>query len=212
MQVKQNYSQLFNDSFADSICWDPLIPGGSSEATRDIPIIRDQSLTFKPTSRQLFSTFGFSLILLFGITEMISLASNTNSDMASSVLYLFSLCLVVVIFKMISELYTPLLFDKNRGFYWRGYCKKDRTPQESGLTTFCSLDEIYAIQIISENCSVHQKYSPSSFKSYELNLVLKDSSRRNVIDHGKYVRMIKTANQISLFLNIPIWNIHELKE
>jgi len=40
----------------------------------------------------------------------------------------------------------------------------------------------------------------------EINLVLKDGQRINVIDHGEKPIILKEAEKLSQFLNLPIWN------
>jgi Fe2+ transport system protein B len=46
----------------------------------------------------------------------------------------------------------------------------------------------------------------SSFKSFELNLVLDDSNRLNVIDHVNLKGVTADAETLSAFLNVPIWH------
>ena len=64
------------------------------------------------------------------------------------------------------------------------------------------LSRICAIQIIGE---VVQSDN-NNYNSYELNLVLDDSTRINVIDHGNLKGVIQDANWLSDFLNIPVWH------
>lgn len=64
------------------------------------------------------------------------------------------------------------------------------------------LDDICAIQLISEYCSGDD----SSYYSYELNLVLKDASRINVIDHGNKTRILEDTQILADFLDVPVWN------
>ena len=64
------------------------------------------------------------------------------------------------------------------------------------------LAKIVALQIIGE----HIRDEDGSFNSFELNLVLTDNSRRNVIDHINLKAIIKDAKDLSNFLNVPIWH------
>lgn len=70
-----------------------------------------------------------------------------------------------------------------------------------------SLKSIVAIQIIGE----HVPTDDGSYKSFELNLVLEDSSRKNVVDHGNLKSIISDAEILSDFLNIPIWHAGTIK-
>jgi hypothetical protein len=46
----------------------------------------------------------------------------------------------------------------------------------------------------------------SSYYSYELNLVLDDGRRINVIDHGNLDRLRSDAQPLSRFLDKPVWD------
>ena len=64
------------------------------------------------------------------------------------------------------------------------------------------LEEIYAIQLLKEYC----RGDKSSYYSYELNLVLEDASRINVVDHGKLNLIRSDAEKLAAFLDIPLWD------
>ncbi len=63
-------------------------------------------------------------------------------------------------------------------------------------------DEIAAVQVIGERI----KGEKSNFNSFELNLVLKNGLRKNIIDHGNLSAIVNDANIISDFLEVPIWH------
>jgi hypothetical protein len=46
----------------------------------------------------------------------------------------------------------------------------------------------------------------NSYYSYELNLVLDDGSRINVVDHGNLDRLRSDAQTLSRFLDKPVWD------
>ena len=65
------------------------------------------------------------------------------------------------------------------------------------------LGEIHGIQIIKEYCSTKN----GGYYSYELNLVLKDASRVNVLDHGNGARLRRDADELAGFLGgVPVWD------
>ena len=72
----------------------------------------------------------------------------------------------------------------------------------SVLKNFAALPDIYAIQLVSERCSGKN----SAFYSYELNLVLQDGRRLNVIDHGNIDKLREDAKTLSGFLGKPVWD------
>ena len=46
----------------------------------------------------------------------------------------------------------------------------------------------------------------SRYYSYELNLVLEDGSRLNVIDHGNVEAIRADAQKLAAFLGKPLWD------
>ncbi len=64
------------------------------------------------------------------------------------------------------------------------------------------LSSIHALQLLSEFVSG----SKNSYHSYELNLVLNDGSRINVVDHGNLERLRADASTLSQFLDKPVWD------
>lgn len=93
----------------------------------------------------------------------------------------------------------PFTFDKLRGVFYRG--KGYGSNPTGKKKTQGLLTEIHAIQLISER--VHS--SKNNYTSYECNLVLKDGSRVNVLDHGRGKDVKNDAKRIALFLDVPIW-------
>ena len=97
---------------------------------------------------------------------------------------------------------TPRVFDQSRAMFWRGRRQPFAvgTGAQKGSST--PLSAIHALQLISEYVSGNK----SSYYSYELNLVLTDGSRINVVDHGGLERLRADAQTLARFLNKPIWD------
>jgi hypothetical protein len=98
----------------------------------------------------------------------------------------------------------PTVFDKDAGYFWKSFRKPSRLMSGAGSKHFTPLSEIHALQLIAEKCSGGK--NQSSYFSYELNLVLKDGSRKNVFDHGSLGVVRKDAQELAAFLNRPIWD------
>ena len=90
----------------------------------------------------------------------------------------------------------PFVFDKRRRVFWEGW----KAPRE--VTDRTALKDIHALQIISEYC--FGQYA--SYYSYELNLVLKDGRRINVVDHANQGKLREDARTLSRFLGAPVWD------
>jgi hypothetical protein len=46
----------------------------------------------------------------------------------------------------------------------------------------------------------------SSYYSYEINLVIEEGKRVNVVDHGNLEQIRKDAGTLSRFLGCPVWD------
>jgi hypothetical protein len=108
----------------------------------------------------------------------------------------------------------PIVFDKDSGYFWKG--RKD--PQQALMPEmskdFVRLKDIHAIQLLSEECMMIGRSGSGSgtrevkipFYSYEINLVLEDGSRMNVIDQGNLNRIRADAKTLAQFLEVPLWD------
>jgi len=96
----------------------------------------------------------------------------------------------------------PIVFDRRRGYFWKGRKSPDEVFDKTKLKRFAELQDIHALQLISEYVSGNK----NSYYSYELNLVLKDGSRTNVVDHGSIGRLREDADTLSAFLEKPVWD------
>lgn len=83
----------------------------------------------------------------------------------------------------------PHVFDLARRDYSRG----TEAPLGLGL--------VHALQLVSEYCG-----GESHFSSYELNLVLRDGRRVNVLDHGNLPALRLDAAELAAFLGVPLWD------
>ena len=118
--------------------------------------------------------------------------------------------IMVIIFWLIYSgigLYFLLKSRKNRWVFdryvWFAYVGKlPDIIQTSGDNTVISLSQIHAIQIIPEWVS-----GKNSFVSYEINIVLKDFSRHNIVDHGNIKKIREDAEKISMFLGVRMWDV-----
>lgn len=86
----------------------------------------------------------------------------------------------------------PRVFNKTKNIYYKSFSSSSSTP----------LNKIIAIQILGETV----RGKDSTYGSFELNLVLSDASRLNVVDHGNLKSVINDAYILSKFLNVPIWH------
>jgi hypothetical protein len=97
----------------------------------------------------------------------------------------------------------PIVFDRSQGLFWKG-----RSPTGHGAGVRVELASIHAVQLVSEYCSGHRREDESrhGFNSYELNLVLKDGQRVNVVDHGDLPRLRDEGFALARFLGVWLWD------
>ena len=96
----------------------------------------------------------------------------------------------------------PIIFDKMVGYFWKGWKKPDRYRVDQKIPGSVRLDDIHALQIVSEYIRGDDK----NYYSYELNLVTKDGQRHNIIDHGDRSDLVIDTNKLSDFLGKPVWD------
>lgn len=137
------------------------------------------------------------------LPSMIISVSSTKFDYTNLVpVILFSIPTIVGIF-MLKGFWKKRIFDFQTGYFSIG-----KIP-ENNFDGFIAknmtlLRNVRAIQVVGENCSGSKG---SRYRSYEINLVLKDASRVNVIDHGNLSQILLDAQQIATRLSVPMWNV-----
>ena len=99
----------------------------------------------------------------------------------------------------------PIVFDKKSGFVWKGRNKLDEIIKKNNLNQFSELRAIHALQLISENIKSDKK----AYYSYELNIVLKDARRINIVDHSKKDQIEREAKTLSKFLGKAVWKSYD---
>ncbi len=95
---------------------------------------------------------------------------------------------------------TPLVFDKIRGFFWRGHKKPDDVCARQRPDSCARLGEIHALQILEKRNRMQSEVV------YELNLVLRDATRIHLTDQANLATIREYAETLSHFLERPVWD------
>jgi len=195
----------FNDPVAEQTEWTPAKRGGANFRTRRFRERSHHRLEFSISLGGLLFGLLFALSGLSSLIFVILFIIPTMKELpvfARILLPLSSLVFLGVGSWLIVSFSRPVVFDKELGWFWKGY----RPPSLSGGAykpkTGTPLNRIYALQILAEQ--VQSKNS--SFFSYELNLVCRDASRINLVDHGHYESIRNEAETLSAFLGVPVWD------
>ncbi|MBU2927050.1 hypothetical protein [Winogradskyella psychrotolerans] len=192
------------DTIKSKVSTAPLKYGGASFKTNVLIQANPSKLIYKPSiGAAIFSFVFFAVgfgVLFFAILPIFK--SNIETVSINWFLILFGLLFAGAGGFMFYIFYKPRVFDKQQGLYYTTYQFKLHKSRRQHSEDYLPLKSIIAIQIIGE----HVQSDDGSYKSFELNLVLDDASRRNVVDHGNLKSIIKDAEMLSTFLNVPIWH------
>jgi hypothetical protein len=196
---------VFADPLALRTSWNPAAPGGASFGTHRLKQTSAYRVEFAPTAAwKLFSLVFFlagSGVLVFHFDRH-DLDRAVLSNQGSYVPLIVGAVFSVVGVCMWWFGSTPRVFDQARAMFWRGRRQPAMmsTSGQKGAST--PLSAIHALQLISEYVSGDK----SSYYSYELNLVLADGNRINVVDHGNLEHLRADAQTLGRFLGKPIWD------
>jgi|AntRauTorcE11897_2_1112592.scaffolds.fasta_scaffold00314_9 hypothetical protein len=194
----------FGDSLAESVSWKPAKGGGTNLKTHSLKQEDYNRYSFKTTYSAMI--FFSSFVLMGVVLPIIIIKGNnfSNGIMSVDVLAIigFGLLFMGVGLFMGYRFMRPIVFDKSVGFFWKGWKKPEMYGRDNPKGAI-RLSDIHAFQILSE----YIKSDKSSYHSYELNLILKDGTRHNVIDHGKLYALREDAQELSEFIGKPVWDI-----
>ncbi len=186
----------------EPVDWSPLKRGGTNFRTHKLVSVDLDTVVFKPSTGAIIFYFAF---LLFGIIpssigfwQFVNHGFRFSTDVL--VPFGFGAVFGTVGLFLFGFGTRPIVFDKRRGYFWKGRKDPDEVWSKDELKHFCELKNIQGLQIITELV----KGDKGSFNSYELNLVLKDGSRMNVIDHGNEAALRQDADGLAEFLGVEI--------
>jgi hypothetical protein len=196
---------VFDDPLALETEWVPLASGGASFRTHRLvqPSANRVEFAATPVARGFYLLFFFvgSGLLFFHLNGIrVEHTGFPNPDTLVPIV-------VGAVFATVGAcLYwfgtIPRVFDLGLAAFWRG--RRVPTPMEllERGDSSAPLSSIHALQLLSEFVSG----SKNSYYSHELNLVLHDGSRINVVDHGNLERLRGDASMLSQFLGKPVWD------
>ena len=194
-----------DDPVARKTEWSPERAGGASFRTHRLESMGVTRMEFRLTlGAKLFCWLFIGLGV--GVPCIIVSGAMQQSQLPLMAI-LLPACIGIVFaavgFGMLHFMGKPRVFDKTTGRYWSGAQEPDRTRlQALQGDDSLALDEIYALQLLSEYVSGNK----SSYHSHELNLVLEDGRRVNVTDHGSLRSLREDAQTLGRFLAVPVWD------
>lgn len=193
-------TQQFNDPIAEKIEWGPAKSGGTNFKTNSL--IKVSSSVY----RYQLSIGGKLFIGVFGligfIVFIVALSLLISSNPTGYFLLLFSLVFMAAAYFMYRSMGTPIVLDRTMGVIWKGKKPPKFTGDQSASSEVIYTNDVHAIQVISEWI----RSDKNSYSSYEINLVLKDATRFNLVDHGNKQQILSDAQDLSEFFGKPVWD------
>ncbi|OHB58152.1 MAG: hypothetical protein A2Y12_07765 [Planctomycetes bacterium GWF2_42_9] len=209
MQQDENYPAGHQGSAAQQVQTTPVNKGGASFCTHRLVEISPDVIKFKVAAGAII----FSLAFLFAGMVAATVCIHNLSSGKTPIFSIFSAgiivpglaCIIAVIASggMLYFWTSPIVFDKRNGYFWKGRKSPDNVYNIDQTKTCTKLEKIKTIQLLSEHCTSKD----SSYVSYEINLVLDDGKRINVVDHGKLTRIRSDAEKLSAFLGKPVMDL-----
>jgi ABC-type multidrug transport system fused ATPase/permease subunit len=194
------------------VSWKPLKGGGVNYVTRKLVETSGFRVEFVPTflSRVLYLFFVI-FPLLFVVGPIYDLLKNGVDAIFENIFVLMIQMAILLLFLVVTvrafvKSSQNIIFDKSKGVYWKGNGDLPVEYVSDVSKDFVLLRDIKAIQIIKETVSGNNK----SFISYELNVVLADKSRANIVDHSGEKQIKEDAKVLAQFLNVPVWDLDEI--
>lgn len=190
-----------DDSVASKISWDPASPGGANFKTQKLTASANKVIIERSAGGLLFA-------LVFAVPGLLAFFSGVPYALIKGnfplgvFMFLWGGMFGGVGLYLLSR-DQKITFDKLAGLYYRGkgyVHSNSKSRKQQG-----QLNEIHAIQLISERISSSGDGPSSTFTSYELNLVFRNGERINVMDHGNREEVESSALQLGKFLDVPIW-------
>lgn len=195
----------FNDPVALKTAWTPAHSGGANFRTHRLVQVRPDRIEFRPAiGMKLFCGIFLLLGLVVGWAGSAAALSQGKSPLSADVLgpLGFGLLFAGGGGAMYYWSDRPRVFDRRRGYFWKGRFAEDSLLSRGDPTKVARLEEIYALQVLSEWVSGNK----TSYYSYELNLILKDGRRLSVVDHGSLEKIREDTKRLADFLNVKIWD------
>jgi len=186
------------DEIALKTSWSPANTGGANFGSHRLKQVSDQRIEFRVKKRLMM----FAYIFIFCGLGVMALFIGEGMTGDIVMLYIgipFGGAFLAVGIFLRRYLGRKIIFDKQTGQFQKGH--------KGHFSEHCLLSDIHAIQLLREYIhSSDDDDNDTSYYSYELNLVLRDASRLNVIDHGNLSDIYYGADVLSAYLNIPVWD------
>lgn len=194
-----------NGDTPTNIDWTPLKGGGANFRTHHLVVANPHRLEVR-TSVQMILFCGLFIALGAGVGGVFIVSGLRSGDLVQALMPgLVGLVFVLTGALLLRSASKRRVFDRTLGGYWRGSGKLSNPQALAAQAEWAWLQDIKALQLLQERITSRSSSGGSrSYWSYELNLVLSDGRRLNVMDHGNYNRLRQDADAIAQFLGVAV--------
>ncbi len=195
---------VFQDQIALQTSWTPL-QGADGASFRSVELIAvaPHRWEYRPTAASAASCLfiaglGLTVFLCGVFVPSDGSAVSLVTKASALIVGPFIVFLAGVMYRSVS---TPVVFDKQRGCFWKGRIKAPGVPGPGNSERYAAFTQIHALQLISKRV-----WGEVSWTDYQLNLVMSDAGRINVVSHGAGKQIRQEATALANFLERPMWD------
>lgn len=199
MNLNSFLSQV-NNPLAHKTQWTALSNFRSSTPTHKIKHVNKNRLEFVPVKSYQVLLVCFALMGVF----LIFLAINRYNTKNWIIILILGTLFFLFALYMLFSTKKAKVFDKELGYFWIGSPNLPVSRNKDSI----KIEDISALQILVTEFSGNTGWD----KSYELNAIKENSNRINILSHGGHKeKFVGLAEELSEFLQIPLWNIMDSK-
>jgi hypothetical protein len=179
-----------SDQPPEDLDWSPLVPGGAAFRTHRLLAPTPTRIELHPSAnaRALVGAFALGSMIAVGFVVWRSVAQDVPGIVTAGAFAVIFAGFALMLHKLLDN---HRYFDAELGRYWSTRKASEPVP----------LSSIRGLQITPERVIGPE----SDYDAYELNLVLVDGRRVNVLDHGNLEQLHADAKQIAAFSRVPLW-------
>jgi len=212
--IKEQFSQRkksntfdaarFKDPLAEQIQWTVLKSDGSNFQTHKLVEAGVSRMESEPTL--LSKIFSLIFVIIGLAIPVVLIVSGYLFEDPDHFYLAFAAILIALIFVGLGafffrKLSEKMIFDKLKNRLWVDKPGKVKSKTDH-IDNALKLSDVCAIQLISKYLRGNNK----SYYIYEMNIVMSDTNRYNILRHGNKRQIRRDAKKLSKFLGKPVWD------
>jgi hypothetical protein len=192
----------FNDPIALQTQWTSVHPGagGTNFSARKLVQADPNTIRFKPTGGLIAFLIFYNLIVFAGLVLIFTTAHLPLPPQ------IFVCVMQIVGLLAIITTAQPIVFSRTDDMFYKGWKKPEDRCVGQESKNRCSLNDVYALQLLSRRVVTQDDNRRRTYMTYELNLILKDGRRLFTVDSGKQSQITEDARKLADFLGKPLWD------